>query len=293
MPGVWRAAGRTGRGTAVDPAGASVNGRRTVGGRGGAGVTRTPWPGAFTGAGDDAGPEARARWTGAEAVVATFGLMAADRVRACPAGAVCHERARPEGTARSAGAEDDPVVVGIVRSGATGSRCAVGSPGGVANGRRSAERSSPATGRADSAGASRSRLPPTAGFRTAGDGAPVNDGFCHVGSRAPNPASATPGRPPPVARRIGGSPGHAATGAGADGGTAAALGVLAVPPPETEPPSGAASRKATAPPEAASPEPAPLSSPPEPPRRPRSRSRNPTVQPSAVPRVTKDAIWSV
>ncbi|MZE47677.1 hypothetical protein GTY49_33015, partial [Streptomyces sp. SID5477] len=42
-----------------------------------------------------------------------------------------------------------------------------------------------------------------------------------------------------------------------------------------------------------SPPPLSLPAPPIPSRRLRSRSRNPTDQPSAVPRVTRDAIWSV
>jgi hypothetical protein len=121
----------------------------------------------------------------------------------------------------------------------------------------------------------------------------MNDGFCHVDSRPPNPASATEAGDAPVdapvvvrvsrARWIGGSPVHPAT---------------AERPPEstelTEAPESTTS--APVPPEAS----VAVTSPAEPPAgRPRNRSRNPTPQPPApaaiavsFARVTRDAISS-
>ncbi|WP_371649324.1 MULTISPECIES: hypothetical protein [unclassified Streptomyces] len=97
---------------------------------------------------------------------------------------------------------DGVLVAGTDRSGATGIRCATGPPAGAPN--RPAR-----AGRSDSAGdsvapvnARESRLLPAAGSRTTGDGAAVNDGFCHVGSRPPKPASTTPARVSPTARWI-------------------------------------------------------------------------------------------
>ncbi|EHN76697.1 hypothetical protein SMCF_3788, partial [Streptomyces coelicoflavus ZG0656] len=100
------------------------------------------------------------------------------------------------GPVGAAGAEPS---AGIARRGATGMRCTGGAPAGDASG-------VDGVGRAGVPNAPDSRLSPEAGFSTAGDGAPVNDGFCHVGRRPPNPASATPVRAAPVARWIGGRP---------------------------------------------------------------------------------------
>jgi hypothetical protein len=105
--------------------------------------------------------------------------------------------------------------------------------------------------------------------RTACERVPMNDGFCQVGNRPPNPASAT-GPPAPSARWIGGSPDQAAATTGR-GGAAGASG----PFPES-----------------------PASSAPDDPRpRPRTRSHSPTRQPSAPAEaaalVTRDAISAV
>lgn len=98
----------------------------------------------------------------------------------------------------------------------------------------------------------------------------MNDGFCQVGNRPPNPASAT-GPPAPSARWIGGSPDQAAatTGRGASAGRGICAGT-----------SG----------------PFPDSSAPGPRPRPRIRSHSPTRQPSAPAEaalVTRDAISAV
>ncbi|MFC8305640.1 hypothetical protein ACFUJV_03540 [Streptomyces olivaceus] len=319
---VRRLAGRARRWTAGVPDGALVRACRGLGAAGGTGVTCTPRAartGGLAGAEDDADPAERARWTGvAEAAVdaaAEDGLGAEVGVAGAGAGAgapdapprapapreppaapevrlaegetegVEGEAAEGEGRAPGAGpvgAVGAGASAGIARSGATGIRCtgAVPAPGasGVDGFRRAAGSNAPD-----------SRLSPAAGFSTAGDGAPVNDGFCHVGRRPPKPASATPARAPPVARWIGGRPVQAATATGAGPVEAA------VPPPVSgaapvsgpEPASG--SGRAGAADAAAAPPPLPSA----PSRRPRSRSRNPTDQPSAVPRVTRDAIWSV
>ncbi|MBW8798021.1 MAG: hypothetical protein JF597_31890 [Streptomyces sp.] len=106
--------------------------------------------------------------------------------------------------------------------------------------------------------------------RTACERVPMNDGFCQVGSRPPNPASAT-GPPGPSARWIGGSPDQAAatTGRGACAGASAAF---PLPDSPDWPASG-----------------------PRP--RPRTRSHSPTRQPSAPAEaaalVTRDAISAV
>ncbi|GGP77473.1 hypothetical protein GCM10010278_64920 [Streptomyces melanogenes] len=95
---------------------------------------------------------------------------------------------------------DGVLAAGTDRSGATGI--------GWATGAWAREPNRPArVGCSGSAGALVANAPesmplPAAGSRTAGDGAPVNDGFCHVGSRPPNPASTTPARAPPTARWI-------------------------------------------------------------------------------------------
>src|SRR5690606_13751195 len=118
----------------------------------------------------------------------------------------------------------DSAAAGVARRGATGSCRGAGPPtdGEEGSGRRGCV--GPAS------------IPrPASGCRT-GDGAAVNDGFCHVGSRPPNPASATLRVPPSVARWIRGRPDHAATAAGPDpapGVGADAAGV--VPSSATEP----------------------------------------------------------
>ncbi|GJF23510.1 hypothetical protein SHO565_40740 [Streptomyces sp. HO565] len=231
-----------------------------------------PRAGGPAGAGGDAGPVERDRWTGAR-----------DAAGAAADGAI---PARADGDAAGAeagAAADDAGVPGIARSGATGMRCTAGAPAGDAGGSPRVRGPDSAPGRAGSANAPESRPWPAAGSRTAGDGAPLNDGFCQVGSRPPNPASATPGRRPPVDRWIGGRAVHAATATGGAGtpavaGTSAGLAVLGVPAVLGASPCGAGLSE---------------SAPPVPPCRPRSRSRNPTAQPSAAPRVTRDAICSV
>ncbi|MEU3733080.1 hypothetical protein AB0E81_27320 [Streptomyces sp. NPDC033538] len=217
-----RLAGRARRCTAGDPDGALVRGCRGRGGAGGTGVTRTPrplWAGVLAGAPDEAGPAELARWTGVAR--ARGAEVAAGAVRVPVAGAV------------GAGDEAAP---GIARSGATGMRCTAGAPDGDADDSDCAGRADPAAGRADASDvpdasiAPDSMLLPAAGSSTAGDGAPVNDGFCHVGSRPPNPASATPVRAVPVARWIGGRLVQAATATGGAGSV-----VRVVLPPASEP----------------------------------------------------------
>ncbi|WP_329395419.1 hypothetical protein [Streptomyces melanogenes] len=91
---------------------------------------------------------------------------------------------------------------GTDRSGATGIRCATGPPLDEPNRPARVGCSGSAGDRVASVNARESRLLPAAGSSTAGDGAPVNDGFCQVGRRPPNPASTTPARAPPTARWI-------------------------------------------------------------------------------------------
>ncbi len=296
---VRRVAGRARRCTAGAPDGALVRAWRGWGAAGGGtGVTRTPragWTGVFTGAADDSGPAERDRWTGVAEGVVVGVAEEPPRVRGVedePArapGAV-EEPLRAPGAASvgtagvgTAGAEGS---AGSARRGATGIRWTGCAPGGDDSG-------VVPPGWAGASKAPDSRLSPVAGFSTAGDGARVNDGFCHVGRRPPNPASATPVRAEPVARWIGGRPVQAAaTGAGPV--------VRDVLPPKSEPMSEPTSEPMSEPvsgPGTASagdvvPSPA-MPSPAMPFRRPRSRSRNPTDQPSAMPRVTRDAIWSV
>ncbi|ANB07088.1 hypothetical protein SAM40697_3130 [Streptomyces ambofaciens] len=304
---VRRLAGRDRRCTAADPEGAWVRGCRGRGAPDGTGDTRTPRAarvGALAGASDEAGPVGSARRTG--------GAGAVDAGSDAPEGAVAGEAAGPAPVPRTGPEGAAGAVAGSARSGATGIRCTGAVPAGDADGCDGAGPWSPAPGRAGSANAPDSMPLPAAGFSTAGDGAPVNDGFCHVGSRPPNPASATPVRAFPVARWIGGRPVQAATATGAGSvvreapsareapsvrdapsavrGTPAAVpavrdasAVLAVPtgPPPVAEPVGTAGGVLP---------PAPSRGPS---RRPRSRSRNPTAQPPAAPRVTRDAIWSV
>lgn len=178
----------------------------------------------------------------------------------------------------------------IIRSGATGIRCtpgtgadAVGS--GPASGKGIAGRSSPAPGvrRAEAVRTPLSRDALDSASRTAGGRTPMSDGFCQVGRRPPNPASATPPGPAPesVIRWIAGSPvqaaattGRGAWTAGAGAGTEGATNSPPAAVPDAPPPVAAAAAPAFS-----------LSP------RPRSRSRNPTAQPSAAAaRVTRDAI---
>ncbi|MFF4400596.1 hypothetical protein [Streptomyces sp. NPDC001480] len=155
---------------------------------------------------------------------------------------------------------------GSSRSGTAGVRCTTGCPGGPANGRAAAGFSRPDTGRA----ADERNVSPSIALdrpsSTAWEAAPMNDGFCHVGSRPPNPASATPAGLGAMARWIGGSPGQEAATTGR-------------PPIRTSPLAGSGPTASPAAPSAGT--------------RFRNRSRKPTAQPSAPARVTRDAIWSV
>ncbi|MFJ1971530.1 hypothetical protein ACIO93_22950 [Streptomyces sp. NPDC087903] len=93
---------------------------------------------------------------------------------------------------------------GSARRGTAGVRCTAGS--GPANGRAPAGRSRPGAGRPE---AVRAASPSTALDRpssTVWEDVPRKDGFCHVGSRPLNRASATVARPSVMARWIGGSP---------------------------------------------------------------------------------------
>ncbi|GGN04532.1 hypothetical protein [Streptomyces fuscichromogenes] len=151
---------------------------------------------------------------------------------------------------------------------AVGPGCVAG-PVGPANGSDCTGRSRPDLAPAPAPGVP-VRPPPArraldSPSRTACERVAVNEGFCQVGSRPPNPASAT-GPPVPSARWIGGSPDQAAatTGRGACAGTSGAF-------PDS---SASVSRP-----------------------RPRIRSHSPTRQPSApaeaVALVTRDAISAV
>ncbi len=293
-PVARRLAGRARRCTAAATDGALVRDSRARDAAGGTGVARTPWaprataPTGAVGAEGADGTAERDRWTGGRGAGDDADVAAADGDRLRPAGTVVaadDDADAGEADADAADPGPGPGPGGIARSGATGIRRTAGSPPGDADGRPREGRSGSAAGRADSVNAPESRPRPAPGSRTAGDGAPLNDGFCHVGSRPPNPESATPVRPSPVARWIGGRDVHAATATAPDGpappGTSTASDVpavlaVAVVPSGTEVLASAAGLV----------EPAP-------PSRPRSRSRNPTDQPSAAPRVTRDAICSV
>ncbi|MGW1149179.1 hypothetical protein ACWD6I_30125, partial [Streptomyces sp. NPDC002454] len=262
--------------------------------------------------GPPAAPDRGARWTdgGAGDGAAPRPLGGAPDLRDAPARAPGADEAdvRTPATAAlpvaGAGAGAGPwaseVSAGIARRGATGIRCTDGAPGGVARGVADQERSP------DGANAPDNRPSLAAGSSTAGDSAAVNDGFCQVGSRPPKPASATPVRGvAPVARWIGGSPVHSATTVRG----APVVGAVAPSPSPPLPPVRAPPEPDSAAVPAALPVTAseggavdggtaPLPAPPAPwpsapwpsVRRPRSRSRNPTDQPSAMPRVTRDAI---
>jgi hypothetical protein len=172
---------------------------------------------------------------------------------------------------------------GLTRSGTTGVRCTAGPE--TANGRVFEGSSRPGTGRADTG----CPVPPSIALdcpsRIAWDAVPMNDGFCHVGSRPPNPESVTPTRPGARARWIGGSPDQEAA-------------ATARPTPRASPPVGSEASIASDVPAsptngavAAVTAPPPLS--PLPSARFRNRSRNPIAQPSAPARVTRDAISPV
>ncbi|GGQ09328.1 hypothetical protein GCM10010279_16200 [Streptomyces mutabilis] len=262
---------------------------------GGTGVARTPWaprttaPTGAAGAEDADGLAEGDRWTGGSGTGDDAGVAAGDGDCPRPTGAVV---APDTGSHDADVAVPEPAPGDIARSGATGIRRTAGSPPGDADGRPREGRSAPVAGRAGSANAPESRPWPAVGSRTAGDGAALNDGFCHVGSRPPNPESATPVRPPPVARWIGGRAVHAAAATAPDGpatpGTSTPADVPAALPPAGVSPGAVVLTAAAWPAEPAPPSPLPV-----PPSRPRSRSRNPTDQPSAAPRVTRDAICSV
>ncbi|GAB1327274.1 hypothetical protein ACE1SV_16130 [Streptomyces sennicomposti] len=193
---------------------------------------------------------------------------------------------------------------GSHRSGTAGARCTTGpwpaADGSDADGRAAAGCSSPVTGRP---GNGCCAVPPPSRAlerpsRTACDAMPMKAGFCQVGSRPPNPRSATPAGLGASARWIGGSADQAA-------GTTARPPAAATSPPEdtapgddtsppadtgpSPPPEGTDPEDASAPPEDTAPgDTSPPSS-----ARPRNRSRNPTAQPSAPARVTRDAISPV
>ncbi|MEU9340395.1 hypothetical protein AB0D74_04120 [Streptomyces sp. NPDC048278] len=146
-------------------------------------------------------------------------------------------------------------------------------PVGPANGSDCTGRSRPETAPAPEVPV---RPPPArpalrAPSRTACERVPMNDGFCQVGSRPPNPASAT-GPPAPSARWIGGSPDQAAATTGRRGASTGVSGTFPLPVSPAPPASGPRSR-------------------------PRTRSHSPTCQPSApaeaVALVTRDAISAV
>ncbi|MEV4903134.1 hypothetical protein ACF067_08380 [Streptomyces albidoflavus] len=138
---------------------------------------------------------------------------------------------------------------------------------GAAVGIGPAGRSIPVTGVPEVPSAPGSRPAPAAGFSTAGEAVAVNDGFCQVGRVPPKALSATPAPPARAASWTGGSPDHeGTTGAGAgDASATGPDGTAGAGPAESAPGVSGV-----------------------PPLRPRSRSRNPTAQPSA--RVTRDAI---
>ncbi|MEU1269181.1 hypothetical protein [Streptomyces sp. NPDC005799] len=88
---------------------------------------------------------------------------------------------------------------GSARSGTAGVRWT--GVTGSARGRAPAWRSRPGTGRPTAVrGASPARLALARPSSTAGEAVPANDGFCQVGNRPPNPASATSARPGTTAR---------------------------------------------------------------------------------------------
>ncbi|WP_155589745.1 hypothetical protein [Streptomyces cavernae] len=246
---------------------------------------------------------------------------ATGRARRCPAGgadALVNESDRDgrccrggTGVTRGPAGRDAVTGRGARCTGAVSSRTSSAAPGRSARtgGRVCEGGSSPETGLADVVSASLTR-PPGAPSRTAWDRVPVKEGFCQVLSRPPNPESATPVHPT-AARWIGGNatqpaaeadPG--ATSLPASAGARAPESARAEPPPPAAEfastagivaelrPSAAefASTAGLAPAAGSVPDArraAVVAGPPL------SRSRNPTSQPSAPPRVTRDAICSV
>ncbi|MFD6424854.1 hypothetical protein [Streptomyces sp. NPDC060198] len=176
--------------------------------------------------------------------------------------------AGPPGTPGAAGK-----LAGSARSGTAGARCTVASL--PAKGSAPDRRSRPGTGRADTGFAASPSTEVARPSSTAWDAVPMNDGFCQVGSRPPKAESATPAGPPATARWIGGSPAQAATTGARTPDGSATRPVSAPPRAESAAPSGGTAAALV----------------PVPPARPvHNRSRNPTAQPSAPARVTKDAI---
>ncbi len=213
-------------------------------------------------------------------VVGGVGRRVAGRVRRCTAGAAGalvsgFGREGLGGAAVTRGPFGRDAVTGRdarCTGGDVSPTAGAGSASGPATGRTRDGGSSPATGAADVVSAFRIS-PPGAPSRTAWDRVPVSEGFCQVLSRPPNPESATPVCTG-AARWIGGSAAQPTTGTGAEPpppapGFASGAGVAAVAGADT----GVAAGTGDVPP--------------------LSRSRNPTDQPSAPPRVTRDAICSV
>ncbi|MEU9607185.1 hypothetical protein [Streptomyces sp. NPDC048057] len=154
---------------------------------------------------------------------------------------------------------------GSARIRTAGGRCTGGAC--PANGRAPVRPSSPDTGPAVD---ERSPSPSTAldvPSRTACEAVVRNDGFCQVGSRPPNPASATAARPGPVTRWIGASPSHDAVTVPRPRAAESSAGAPAAPEPDASPLPGSGSL-----------------------RRLRRMSRKPTDQSSAPARVTRAAI---
>jgi hypothetical protein len=148
----------------------------------GTGVTRTP--GAGRGAAAGACVAAARHW-GARA--AADGAGASSPLPEPDVGTAAPRTRAPDSRAGSA------------RSGTAGVRCT--GETGSARGRAPAWRSRPGTGRPTAVrGVSPPRLALARPSSTAGDAVPANDGFCQVGNRPPNPASATSARPGTTAR---------------------------------------------------------------------------------------------
>ncbi|MFD4604459.1 hypothetical protein ACFWPQ_41400 [Streptomyces sp. NPDC058464] len=292
-------AGTTGVGCAAQATGTAVEGAAVgVADRWTAGVARCPFPSAegavppaATVDGADGSAEFDVPFPFRAAPAVTPGVRAAAPPPRRPAnGTRCTAGATepavpadPAVPAAPAAPAEPPPTAPTARSGTTGTedlRPPVGpgcpaAPVGPANGSACTGRSRPDMAPAPAPGVP-ARPPPArraldSPSRTACERVPVNDGFCQVGNRPPNPASAT-GPPVPSARWIGGSPVQAAatTGRGASAGVS---GLFAFPFPGS-PTSEDAPRP-----------------------RPRIRSHSPTRQPSApaaaVALVTRDAISAV
>ncbi|MFG2777161.1 hypothetical protein ACGFY7_04775 [Streptomyces prunicolor] len=116
---------------------------------------------------------------------------------------------RARGTARCTTAPDTPLA--LARNGTVAGAPCCGANARPGKGSSPAGRPRLGTARTGAAG---SEEPAIRALRSASSTArnpvPVKDGFCHVGRRAPNPASATPVPPTAEARWIGGNPGQAA-----------------------------------------------------------------------------------